>query len=39
VVWPFSDGKTGRRRGDFTVLEVDETVKSGAAAVQAQGGG
>jgi hypothetical protein len=39
VVWPFSDGKTGRRRGDFTVLEVDETVKSSAAAVQAQGGG
>jgi hypothetical protein len=38
-VRPFSEGKKGRRRGDFMMPEVDDTAKSDAAAGEAKGGG
>jgi subtilisin-like proprotein convertase family protein len=34
----FSVGKRGRRRGDSTITEADDTAKSGAAAGEAEGG-
>jgi hypothetical protein len=34
-----SEEKRGRRRGDSTVSEADDTVKNGAAAEEAEGGG
>jgi hypothetical protein len=33
------EGKRGTRRGDSTVLEADDTTKSGTAAGVAEGGG
>jgi hypothetical protein len=38
-VWPFSEGKRGRRRGGSTVPEADNTVKSSAAVGEAEGVG
>jgi hypothetical protein len=38
-VRPVSEGKRGRRRGDSTVPEADDTAKSGAAAGEAEGSG
>jgi hypothetical protein len=37
-VWPFSEGKRGRRQGNSTVPEADDTAKSGMAAREVEGG-
>jgi hypothetical protein len=37
-VWPFSEGKRGRRRGDSMVPEADDIAKSGAMAREVEGG-
>jgi hypothetical protein len=36
-VRPFSEGKTGRRRGGSTVPEADDTTKSGLTIWEAEG--
>jgi hypothetical protein len=36
-VWPFLEGKWGRRRGGSTVPEADDTTKSDAVAREAEG--
>jgi hypothetical protein len=37
-LWPFSEGKRGRRQGGSTVLEVDDKTKSYVVVEEAQGG-
>jgi hypothetical protein len=37
-MWPFSEGKWGRRQGGSMVSEADDTAKSGTTTGEAEGG-